>query len=173
MWSSCVYCSCMYCTVSRVGYLELWSEDVPGGWPATARMRGGQLRAGSGCRGSMVDWRLAASLAGLASRQVHQPHVWALNFAVEWVGIKHKNKRTIIADLNEVYFLTWRIMRLEGTCLIIQWYGNDLSNVCIVEGSATRGTTALVYWQLHSSLNTGIVQGYWSTPYWSDCRTGV
>ncbi len=28
--------------------------------------------------------------------------------------------------------------------------------------------TALVYWQLHSSLYTGAVQGCWSTPHWSD-----
>jgi hypothetical protein len=31
-------------------------------------------------------------------------------------------------------------------------------------------TTALVYGQLHSSLYTGAVQGYWSTPDWSDRR---
>ncbi len=34
------------------------------------------------------------------------------------------------------------------------------------------GTTALVYWQLNSSLYTGAVQDYWSTPNWSDCRQG-
>jgi hypothetical protein len=33
---------------------------------------------------------------------------------------------------------------------------------------ATRGTAALVYYQLHSSLYAGTVQGYKSTPDWSD-----
>jgi hypothetical protein len=45
----------------------------------------------------------------------------------------------------------------------------------VVEGGATIGTTALVCWQLHSSLytySTGSVQGYWSTPDWSDRRPG-
>jgi hypothetical protein len=41
-----------------------------------------------------------------------------------------------------------------------------------VEASTTRGTTALVYWQLNSSLYTSAVQGYWSTPNWSDRRQG-
>ncbi len=41
-----------------------------------------------------------------------------------------------------------------------------------VEEGATIGMTALVYWQLHSSLYTGVVQGYWSTPDWSDHRQG-
>ncbi len=41
-----------------------------------------------------------------------------------------------------------------------------------MEASTTRGTTALVYWQLHSSLYTGAVQGYWSTPNWSDRLKG-
>jgi hypothetical protein len=37
-----------------------------------------------------------------------------------------------------------------------------------VEGGATRGTTALVYGQLHISIYTDTVQGYWSTPVWFD-----
>ncbi len=41
-----------------------------------------------------------------------------------------------------------------------------------VEGGTARGTTALVYWQLHSSLYTDAVQGWWSTPNWSDRRQG-
>jgi hypothetical protein len=32
--------------------------------------------------------------------------------------------------------------------------------------------TALVYWQLYSSLYTGAVQGYWNTPDWSYCLQG-
>ncbi len=45
-------------------------------------------------------------------------------------------------------------------------------NLWIVEGGATRGTTALVYLQLHSSLYSDAVQGYWRTPNWSDRRQG-
>ncbi len=45
-------------------------------------------------------------------------------------------------------------------------------SVTTVEASTTRGMTALVYWQLNSSLYTGAVQGYWSTPNWSDRRQG-
>jgi hypothetical protein len=52
----------------------------------------------------------------------------------------------------------------------VQCKGNNLIGVTTVEGGTTIGTTALVYWQLHSSLYTGAVQGYWSTPNWSDCR---
>jgi hypothetical protein len=33
-----------------------------------------------------------------------------------------------------------------------------------VEASETRGTTALVYCLINSSLYTGTVQGWWSTP---------
>jgi hypothetical protein len=33
-----------------------------------------------------------------------------------------------------------------------------------MEVSATRGTTALVYCLINSSLYTGTVQGWWSTP---------
>jgi hypothetical protein len=35
-----------------------------------------------------------------------------------------------------------------------------------VEISATRGTKALVYYGINSSLYTGTVQGWWSTPNW-------
>ncbi len=45
----------------------------------------------------------------------------------------------------------------------------DLGHHC---RSTTRGMTALVYWKLHSSLYTGAVQGYWSTPNWSDRHQG-
>ncbi len=48
----------------------------------------------------------------------------------------------------------------------------DHVGVTTVEEGATIGTTALVYGQLHSSLYTGAVQGYWSTPDWSDRRQG-
>jgi hypothetical protein len=34
----------------------------------------------------------------------------------------------------------------------------------LVEASETRGTTALVYCLINSSLYTGTVQGWWSTP---------
>jgi hypothetical protein len=50
--------------------------------------------------------------------------------------------------------------------------GGDLYILYSVEEGATIGTTALVYWQLHSSLYTGEVQGYWSTPNWSNRRQG-
>jgi hypothetical protein len=55
----------------------------------------------------------------------------------------------------------------------VQYKGYNLVEVITVEGGATRGKTAQVYWQLHSSLYTGTVQGYWSTPDWSDRRPGV
>jgi hypothetical protein len=54
----------------------------------------------------------------------------------------------------------------------VQYKGYNLIGVTTVEGDATRGTTALVYWQLHSSLYTCAVQGYWSTHNWSDRRQG-
>ncbi len=37
-----------------------------------------------------------------------------------------------------------------------------------VEASTTRGTTALVYCLINSSLYTGTVQRWWSTPNWLD-----
>ncbi len=54
----------------------------------------------------------------------------------------------------------------------VQYKGYNLIGVTTVEEGATIGMTALVYWQLHSSLYTGAVQGYWSTPDWSDRRQG-
>jgi hypothetical protein len=54
----------------------------------------------------------------------------------------------------------------------VQYKGYNLIGVTTVEGSTTRGTTALVYWQLHNSLYTDAVQGWWSTPNWSDRRQG-
>ncbi len=54
----------------------------------------------------------------------------------------------------------------------VQYKGYNLVGVTTVEECATIGTTALVYWQLHSSIHTDAVQGYWSTPDWSDCRQG-
>jgi hypothetical protein len=51
-----------------------------------------------------------------------------------------------------------------------KWY--NLIGVTTMEVNTTRGTTALVYWQLNSSLYKGAVQGYWSTPNWSDRRQG-
>ncbi len=54
----------------------------------------------------------------------------------------------------------------------IQCKGYNLFGVTTVEVSTTRGATALVYWQLNSSLYTSVVQGYWSTPNWSDRRQG-
>ncbi len=40
----------------------------------------------------------------------------------------------------------------------------NLIGVTTVEASKTRGTTALVYCLISSSLYTGTVQGWWSTP---------
>ncbi len=55
----------------------------------------------------------------------------------------------------------------------VQYKGYNLIGVTTVEEGTTRGTTALVYWQaLHSSLYTDAVQGWWSTPNWSDRRQG-
>ncbi len=42
-----------------------------------------------------------------------------------------------------------------------------------MEGGATRGRTALVYYWIHSSLYTGTVQGRYSTPNWFDRQPGV
>ncbi len=42
----------------------------------------------------------------------------------------------------------------------LQQFKNDKT----VEASETRGTTALVYCLIGSSLYTGTVQGWWSTP---------
>jgi hypothetical protein len=41
-----------------------------------------------------------------------------------------------------------------------------------VEVSATRGTTALVYCLINSSLYTGTVQRWWNTPSWLDGHQG-
>ncbi len=54
----------------------------------------------------------------------------------------------------------------------VQYKGYNLIRDTTVEGGATRGMTALAYWHLHSSLYTGAVQCYWSTPDWSDRRQG-
>ncbi len=48
----------------------------------------------------------------------------------------------------------------------VQCKGYNLIGVTAVEASATRGTTALVYCLINSSLYTGTVQGWWSTPNW-------
>jgi hypothetical protein len=50
----------------------------------------------------------------------------------------------------------------------VQYKGYNLVGVTTVEEGTTIGTTALVNWQLHTSFYTGAVQGYWSTPDWSD-----
>ncbi len=54
----------------------------------------------------------------------------------------------------------------------VQYIGYNLIGVTTVEGGTTRGMTALVYWQLRSSLYTDAVQGWWSTPNWSYRRQG-
>jgi hypothetical protein len=54
----------------------------------------------------------------------------------------------------------------------VQCKGYNLIGVTTVEVSTTRCTTALVYWQLNSSLYTVAVQGCWITPNWSDRRQG-
>jgi hypothetical protein len=41
----------------------------------------------------------------------------------------------------------------------VQYKGYNLIGVTTVEASATRGTTALVYYWINSSLYTGTVQG--------------
>jgi hypothetical protein len=46
----------------------------------------------------------------------------------------------------------------------VQCKGYNLIGVTTVEASETRGTTALVYCLINSSLYTGTVQGWWSTP---------
>jgi hypothetical protein len=60
----------------------------------------------------------------------------------------------------------------ECECTEVQYKGYNLFGVTTVDGGTTRGTIALVYLQLHSSLYTDAVQGWWSTPNWSDHRQG-
>jgi hypothetical protein len=50
----------------------------------------------------------------------------------------------------------------------VQYKGYNLIGVTTVEVSTTRGTTALVYFLINSSLYTGTVQRWWSTPNWLD-----
>jgi hypothetical protein len=50
----------------------------------------------------------------------------------------------------------------------VQYKGYNLIGVTTVEVSTTRGMTALVYCLIKSSLYTGTVQRWWSTPYWLD-----
>ncbi len=50
----------------------------------------------------------------------------------------------------------------------VQYKGYNLIGVTTVEASATRGTTALVYSLINSSLYAGTVQRWWSTPKWLD-----
>jgi hypothetical protein len=52
----------------------------------------------------------------------------------------------------------------------VQYKGYNLVGITTVEEGTTIGMTALVYWQLHCSLYSSAVQGYWSTPDWSDRR---
>jgi hypothetical protein len=75
-----------------------------------------------------------------------------------------------------------------GVCVqqySVQCEGYNLIGVTTVEASETRGTTALVYCLISSSLYTGTVQGWWSTsptgltvsrgevhPNWSDGQQG-
>jgi hypothetical protein len=59
--------------------------------------------------------------------------------------------------------------RRVSVCVSVQQYsaqckGYNLIGVTTVEVSVTRGTTALVYCLINSSLHTGTVQGWWSTP---------
>ncbi len=51
--------------------------------------------------------------------------------------------------------------------LLLKFCYND-----IVEASATRGMTALVYCLINSSLNTGPVHRWWSTSNWPDGHQG-
>jgi hypothetical protein len=46
----------------------------------------------------------------------------------------------------------------------VQCKGYNLIGVTTMEASETRGTTALVYCLIGSSVYTGTVQGWWSTP---------
>jgi hypothetical protein len=46
----------------------------------------------------------------------------------------------------------------------VQCKGYNLIGATTVEASETRSTTALVYCLINSSLHTGTVQGWWSTP---------
>ncbi len=62
--------------------------------------------------------------------------------------------------------------RMSAQSCSVQYKVYNLIGVTTVEEGVTIGTTALVYWQLHSSLYTGAVQGYWSTPDWSDHQQG-
>ncbi len=55
----------------------------------------------------------------------------------------------------------------------VQYKGYNLIGVPSVDGGATRGTTALVYSVIHSSLFTRTVQGWYSTPKWFDHQPGV
>ncbi len=72
------------------------------------------------------------------------------------------------------------VQQYSGQCK-----GYNLIGVTTVEASETRGTTALVYCLISSSLYTGTVQGWWSThptrltvsrgevhPNWSDGQQG-
>jgi hypothetical protein len=54
----------------------------------------------------------------------------------------------------------------------VQYKGYNLIRVTTVEASATRGTTVLVYSLINSSLHTGTVQRWWSTPNWLDGHQG-
>ncbi len=51
-----------------------------------------------------------------------------------------------------------RCRRVSVQRYSVQYKGYNLIGVTTVEGGTARGTTALVYWQLHSSLYTGTVQ---------------
>jgi hypothetical protein len=54
-----------------------------------------------------------------------------------------------------------------GVCVqqySVQCKGYNLIGVTTVEAIETRGMTALVYCLISSSLYTGTVQGWWSTP---------
>jgi hypothetical protein len=48
----------------------------------------------------------------------------------------------------------WRCRLVSVQKYSVQYKGYNLVRVTTVEGGATRGTTALVYFQLHSSLYT-------------------
>jgi hypothetical protein len=54
----------------------------------------------------------------------------------------------------------------------VQFKGYNQIGVTTEEASATRGMTALVYCPINSSLYTGTVQRWWSTPNWLDSHQG-
>jgi hypothetical protein len=106
---------------------------------------------------------VAVDLAPLAGQARAGPFFWIWGEQLGWAIIACGNisSQALSAFLAESQF---KVCAAQQTLQYsVQCKGYNLLGVITVEVSTARGTTALVYWLINSSLYTGTVQGWWST----------